>query len=237
MIAGKILLPALMISGIQAVYAYPKTYELANETDTICVVADNDVEPAIPFDPDTLGWDFAEIDTVYQSTDEGITQYRMTYNHFCAAKLGRAEGSGLVFADFEQYDYPYSEYYSFYASIRFTFEKGNKKLTFLAYQSFLTDYDGVGVIPAQFHPGLQVGKLFFMEGYLNDIGIFQKTLVLRRITDGVAQCSGTKKAWNFPDEGGEVEPEEPNCNDGAGHGHRHHKWGKHRPWKSHFRHR
>lgn len=216
--------------------AYPRTYELANATDTLCVVADYAVEPAIPFDSDTLGWDFAEVDTVHQSTDEGITQYRMIYDHHYAAKLGRVEGTGSAFADFEQYDYPNSESYTFEAKTVFTFVNRDQKLAFLAYQ-LPVDYDGVGVIPAQFRPGVQVGNLFFMEGSLNGIGLFLKTFVLRRITDGVAQCSGSEKAWDFPGSTEEEEPEEPSCDDGAGHGHWHHKWGKHRPWKSHSRHR
>jgi hypothetical protein len=211
-----------LLTGIAAlssgsVVADPVTYQFEGLADTLCIVADIDRHPQIPPPDGIESWSWNERDTVWESTENGITQYDVRWTRNIRMELEGVEGSGWSNIYYSHFDYPYSQSYSFDAEMSFNFSKGDRILNFALRGGLLQDYPGQGTLAhGMGETGIGVGAGITMErfqGGLQEPDI--RWLVLTRITPGEAACPGKEKAWKFRVDDG-IKPD-PGCKDGPGH--------------------
>jgi hypothetical protein len=181
----------------RAILAGPVTLQFEGPSDTLCIIADYDRDPALD-PPEGSDWTFGERDTVWQSTENGITTYDLRFTQNFQAELEGAQGRGWVNLYYSHYDYPHSGNYTFDAEIAFTFEKGDRLLGFIGRGSLFEDYAGEGAIAHGMGKGIQEGWGVSLDRYYRDVPETDpKWFLLTRITEGVAECPGQSSAWKY----------------------------------------
>lgn len=202
-----------------AIFAAPVTYQFDGPKDTICIVADYDLDPQVP-SPDSGDWGNYDRDTSWQTEADGIINFDARYTRNFSVELEGVQGVGGENLYYSHYDYPNSSMNTYDASLVFHFVKGDRDLFFTTYASLLEDYAGAGApLPFGYGKGVreQTSGLTLVRSYQGVEDTARHWFVLSKITNGIATCPGKEKAWKFSSEG---TGEPPACEERPRPGHR-----------------